>query len=393
MKQLWEAHLLLAILFIIYWLFRNKINYRNRRIYLLMLPILSIAIPWLQQHIIRSEIILNLPEVVTGSNYSTQKPPGMILLVPWYYSYYTGTVIMLLFLILKLFKISLSFRNSQTLAAYPGFKITSGVSEQSYSFFNHIHIREGLPEKQKTVVLEHEILHGRLLHSADLILMDIYHAVFWINPLMFLIKRELKLVHEFEVDEKMYQRYQDEYLLQLVAHQLNTDTNQIYLSSLFGNRKIISKRISNMKNKTNFPQWIPILLLVFTVGLSLISWTGKNLVPTKADTNMSPPDSILPNTEPPEFIGGMDAMAKYIKDNIQYPAEAKSQKIEGTVLVSFVVDESGKVTDVKMIKGINSLLDEEAMRVIKNMPDWKPGTSNGKAIKVRMSLPVKFKLD
>lgn len=94
----------------------------------------------------------------------------------------------------------------------------------------------------------------------------------------------------------------------------------------------------------------------------------------------------------PEFQTGQQSMMNFIQQNLQYPENAKAKKIEGTVYVSFIVDETGKITDVKVEKGVSKELDAEAVRVIKKMPSWKPGAQQGKPVKTRMMLPIKFSL-
>jgi protein TonB len=94
----------------------------------------------------------------------------------------------------------------------------------------------------------------------------------------------------------------------------------------------------------------------------------------------------------PEFEGGQEAMMKFIYKNVKYPSAARRMGIEGTVFVGFVVDSEGKINDVKTVKGISAECDKEAERVIKMMPPWKAGKQNGKAVKVRFVLPIKFKL-
>jgi periplasmic protein TonB len=94
----------------------------------------------------------------------------------------------------------------------------------------------------------------------------------------------------------------------------------------------------------------------------------------------------------PEFEGGQEAMMKFIYKNVKYPSAARRMGIEGTVFVGFVVDSEGKINDVKTVKGISAECDKEAERVIKLMPPWKAGKQNGKAVKVRFVLPIKFKL-
>lgn len=96
--------------------------------------------------------------------------------------------------------------------------------------------------------------------------------------------------------------------------------------------------------------------------------------------------------ETPEFKGGMDALFKYIGGSMSYPKKAADEKAEGTVYVEFVVETNGKVTSPKIAKGFHPLLDEEALRVVKGSPDWIPGKQNGAAVRVKMVLPIKFKL-
>ena len=94
----------------------------------------------------------------------------------------------------------------------------------------------------------------------------------------------------------------------------------------------------------------------------------------------------------PEFPGGVAAMVKFISQNIKYPSQARRMGTEGSVFVEFVVDQQGNITNPRVIKGIGAGCDEEAIRVVQKMPPWKPGKQNGKAVKVRFVLPVKFML-
>ncbi len=94
----------------------------------------------------------------------------------------------------------------------------------------------------------------------------------------------------------------------------------------------------------------------------------------------------------PEFPGGMQAFFKYVSDNMVYPAQARRMGIEGRVYVQFVVDKDGKVTEVKAVKGIGAGCDEEAERVLREAPSFKPGKQRGRPVKVRMVLPIIFKL-
>ncbi len=95
----------------------------------------------------------------------------------------------------------------------------------------------------------------------------------------------------------------------------------------------------------------------------------------------------------PEYYGGMKALSAYLSGNIHYPKEAKDKSIQGRVFVNFVIDTDGSVTDAKVLKGIGGGCDEEAVRVVSAMPNWKPGTQRGEAVNVSYNLPIKFVLD
>ena len=95
----------------------------------------------------------------------------------------------------------------------------------------------------------------------------------------------------------------------------------------------------------------------------------------------------------PEFSGGYEAMQKFLRDKIQYPTLAQESGIQGTVFVQFVVSKTGKISNVKILRGIGGGCDEEAMRVVREMPNWIPGRQNGQAVPVMFQIPVKFQLN
>jgi protein TonB len=94
----------------------------------------------------------------------------------------------------------------------------------------------------------------------------------------------------------------------------------------------------------------------------------------------------------PEFNGGYTAMMEYLQKNMVYPPNARRMQIEGTVYVSFIVNKNGSISDVKVMRGIMTECDKEAVRVVEKMPPWKPGKQNGRNVNVRFTLPLKFRL-
>lgn len=94
--------------------------------------------------------------------------------------------------------------------------------------------------------------------------------------------------------------------------------------------------------------------------------------------------------EAAQFPGGQEEMMKFIQDNRQYPDEAKSQNLHGRVIVSFIVEKDGSLSNVKVMRSLGSGCDEEAVRVINSMPMWKPGKNSGKEVRTKMLVPITF---
>jgi len=95
----------------------------------------------------------------------------------------------------------------------------------------------------------------------------------------------------------------------------------------------------------------------------------------------------------PEFPGGASEMAAFIQKNFEYPEISREMGEQGTVWVEFVVYSDGEIRDVKVVKGVSPALDNEAKRVVKAMPKWKPGEQAGKKVNVRYTIPIKAKLE
>lgn len=130
-----------------------------------------------------------------------------------------------------------------------------------------------------------------------------------------------------------------------------------------------------------------IMVLTVLFGLTNVS-AQKTVVAKKAVTKQV--FSVV--DQMPEFPGGQAALFEFLMKNVKYPADAKDKKIEGRVLVKFVVDTDGSITDIGLLKKTYPSLDTEAIRVIKAMPKWIPGRQNGKVVKVHYSVPITFRL-
>ena len=147
------------------------------------------------------------------------------------------------------------------------------------------------------------------------------------------------------------------------------------------------------------PKLIKNKLLLGSIILTLICFGAKKTQAqycyagtVRNDNNKNTNSDTIPFVilELPAFPGGQDSCNKFIKDNLQYPINAKQNSIQGTVYVGFIVETDSSLTDIEVKRGVGYGCDEEAMRVIKMMPKWIPGKQSGKTVRLNYMLPIKF---
>jgi protein TonB len=95
----------------------------------------------------------------------------------------------------------------------------------------------------------------------------------------------------------------------------------------------------------------------------------------------------------PSFPGGQKALFDYLAENVRYPDDCEDTCVQGRVIVSFVVERDGRITEAKVVKSVYQSLDEEALRVVSGMPKWAPGKLNGEAIRTKYVIPITFKVE
>ncbi len=135
---------------------------------------------------------------------------------------------------------------------------------------------------------------------------------------------------------------------------------------------------------------LPILL----ISVYLISCGSNKKITKEIDANSIDNDNavFILVEQMPEFPGGQDGVRRFLSATIEYPKEAQARKIKGKVFVSFIIEKDGSVSNVKVMRKVNPLLDEEAVRVIKLMPKWTPGVQRGKPVRVSYTIPINFSL-
>lgn len=129
------------------------------------------------------------------------------------------------------------------------------------------------------------------------------------------------------------------------------------------------------------------IVLLISLAFIFASYNVTNAQERKAKSDIFTVVDVMP-----EFPGGQTALNNFIAVNLQYPAEAKQNKKEGTVHSSFIVETDGSISNIKILRKIGFGCDEEVERVLSIMPKWKPGMKNRKAVRVQMNLPVSFSL-
>jgi TonB family protein len=135
-----------------------------------------------------------------------------------------------------------------------------------------------------------------------------------------------------------------------------------------------------------------LLTLILIFGLSSYGNTQK-LEPVQEEKAKIESDIVdFPDVEA-EFKGGRDAMMKFISNNVQYPFEARKDGVQGRVFMSFIVRKSGRITDIRVERGVHEILDESATEVVKMMPRWKAAEKDGEKVNCRVRLPIAFMLD
>lgn len=165
---------------------------------------------------------------------------------------------------------------------------------------------------------------------------------------------------------------------------------------------IIRKKTKRIQNAQAGPSYLTAIAVEVDLLWNSLTEDAKSLPVVEPSTEpfqlvendpTPPTDVFLLVDQMPEFPGGTVAMNKYIMDKLMYPITAKDDGVQGKVIVGFVIAENGEVKDVTIARGVRADLDNEAVRVIRLMPNWRPGKQNGKPVNVRMNIPINFKLN
>jgi TonB family protein len=244
------------------------------------------------------------------------------------------------------------------------------------------------------------------MHSVDNLFIELITALLWFNPFVWKIKTAIKNTHEYLADEGVVEQGFDTtgYRLLLLEHAVGFKlglANNLNQSITLKRMLMLNKSKSNWAAKLKLLSVIPVLFLLIGVfSCESEMKNPENIVKDALSSDQSTEtneinsaDSVFVEVEnTPEFPGGNDALMNFIASNVKYPQVAKENGITGKVFVQFVVSKDGSVKNVTIARGVDKLLDEEALRVIKSLPNWTPGKNRGVAVNVQFTIPINFQL-
>lgn len=283
-----------------------------------------------------------------------------------------------------------------------------------------------------SAVLCHELAHIRMGHSWDTLFVSLAEVLQWFNPCIWMLDASLREVHEYEADDAVLRRGVSARDYQILLIEKAVTGSPYTLANAF-NHSLLKNRITMMKRNSS-PRWARMKAL-YTVPLTLIAigafatprvmnlhtplTTAVTEVP---QTTASDNDPIYDKPEvQPEFKGGMGKLYEYLSKNIRYPEIAQKYGVQGRIHIQFVVEKDGSISDIGEIDIHNNkkavvvtaykaqndspeelkkegeskgriALQEEAIRVVKAMPNWMPARSKGQPVRTKYLLPVMFRL-
>lgn len=441
-----KVNIAIALFYMFYRLFfANDTFWNTRRIYLLFSIVASFSYPflsiesWLQNQepiraLVTNYVQLQEFTVTAKADSGYFSITNMLWIV--YGVVFIALIIKLLIQLLSILKIRINGK-TQLIEHVKIIAIDKEITP--FSFFNKIYINPNLHNEEETrQILTHELTHVRQLHSFDVIISELLCIFFWINPASWLLKREIRQNLEFLADNKVINSGFDSKNYQYHLLQLSYQSPNLKLTNKF-NVLPLKKRIlmMNQQKSRKSTAFKYLLIAPLTFALVVISNaetlanSAKEIlnqekktiqhvqVKTKSEPKQIaeltvvgyPPVNNTKNAETPpptpdkddvifmvvenmpKYPGGDQELFKFLSNNVKYPVKAIEGNIQGRVICQFVVNTDGSVQDAEVVRSVDPSLDAEAIRIIKAMPKWIPGTQKGKAVRVKYTLPINFKLD
>ena len=438
-----KVAVLIAVFYMFYRLMlAHETFHRVNRMVLLLTAIASFVLPLCVITIHKTVTIQQSAQVAIGEFQPAAVVDEASAMPLWQIAlpilFIIGMVATLAHTLWSLFKIIRIIRQSELYPQADGTTIcvTGNASLAPFSWMHYIVMNRSDYETQNAAILTHERGHIRLHHSWDLLLVDTLTALQWFNPAMWMLRSDLRAIHEYEADGEVLSQginaRQYQYLLITKAAGIGgySLANGISHSTLKNRINMMLHTKSSRRSLLKLLALIPIVAIALAVNAEevvdvrydspqkQITKKGKKNATmnmgdnktklqiveteTRAETPEAPTaegtfepvqgDVFDVVEEMPQYPGGPQALFEFLSQNVQYPKEAAKAGIQGRVIVTFVVEKDGSICESKVVKSVDPSLDAEALRVINAMPNWKPGKQNGKEVRVKYTVPVAFML-
>ncbi|MFZ5941276.1 MAG: M56 family metallopeptidase [Bacteroidota bacterium] len=422
-RYFYESGLSLVLLYALYHIFfRRETYFRFNRVYLLSILLFSALLPLLSLPALFSggssmnQGMVNLAEFVKypdGSSAATGNAAGSSIPV-W------QLVLLLVYLAgagLILFRFISGMVHISRIRARGRKEINSDHTiiymEENlapFSFFRTVFLNEQQAgPSRRPYIMEHELVHIRQRHTLDNLFMELMLALFWFNPVLWLLRRSLRGTHEFLADQGIKKEHSNLGDYQSVLLSFLQTAVPLPISNNFNS--LIKKRIQMMykRNSSVLARMKPLFILPVLMALTFVFACTENEpkdeaveilkstapdVLTEADTSTAAEELFYIVEEMPTFNGGDPSVEfrKYIAQNLIYPEIAKQNGIQGRVIVQFTVNSKGQAVDAVVVRSVDPSLDAEAVRVIEASPAWTPGKQRGKEVGVLFTFPINFVL-
>lgn len=366
----------------------------------ILVPVMDFSV-WLSNSEGMTSIANEYATVVLPAVSTSSKGGGVLLwelIVLIVYS--VVACVLLLRFLWQLVSIILLKNNSQTAYIHDTEVYLLTDDEGPFSFFNWIFIN---PERHKSDEIEeimmHELTHCQQLHSIDIIFAELFCVVFWFNPFVWLLKREVRLNLEYLADNSVLANGKDnkeyQYHLLGLTYRKNvaTITNNFNVLPIKKRIKMMNKKETKGILKAKYMLYIPLVAMLLAV--SNIETIARNVakVTSSVEIQQKPkkaPKRVFAVAEVmPTFKGNLN---QWLSENLRYPEAAVSRKEQGRVIVRFIITAEGEVIQPAIVRSVSPSLDKEALRVVSKMPAWNPGRNGNKNVAIQFTLPVIFSL-
>ncbi|MDR6969229.1 beta-lactamase regulating signal transducer with metallopeptidase domain [Flavobacterium arsenatis] len=393
-----KSTLCLGLLFAVYFflLEKEKMHHFNR-FFLLFSLAFSLVIPFISFEIYVETIQAfqqNTIQMMPISSEMIEEKTDYLPIILWSVYGLITTILMFRFVV-NLIKIKEKIDSNPQEKIQNATLVLLEEKVLPHTFLNYIFINKDDYENRKIEdeLYTHELTHVRQKHTLDILFIEILKTIFWFNPILIFYKKAIQLNHEFLADEKVVKSYNNVPFYQNLLLEKATWNNTFYLASNL-NFLVTKKRLIMMTKTTSKSRALlkKIALVPVLAVLIFISCSENKEATTEIETTNEEMEvqALQPDEVPsqPEFPGGMEAFYEFFGKEYKIPEDFSE---EGKLIIAFVVETDGSLSNLKIKKDEGFGTGEEAIRVLKKSPKWQPGLVKGKAVRVQYHLPISIK--